>query len=173
VAGGLMAAMMASGWPIARAGFVTPLGAARAAALLAQFRDEPAYATVGLQLADLARGRCLTRTPIAQGLLHPRGAVQGGIAAMILDSTAGYTALTEIEGDQRDDDMATLEFKTSFLAPARGAATACLVETLRSGRRIVFSRAWLWVESESGDRELCAEATLAFTRLRARRDGPE
>lgn len=135
-----------------------------------QFDAEPAYRHVGLALDSLARGYCQASLDIAPALLHHRDAVQGGIVAMVADATAGYAALTildETAGEDRDD-MATLEFKTSFLLPAQGQALRCEARILHASRSIVFCDAQVHVLA-MGESRLCAQATLTFKRLHARR----
>ncbi|CCH09193.1 MULTISPECIES: PaaI family thioesterase [Achromobacter] len=138
--------------------------------LARQFADEPAYRHVGLCLEDLARGRCQASARIVPALLHHRGAVQGGIVAMVADATAGYAALTLIDGGagQEGDDMATLEFKTSFLLPAAGDTIRCVAQVVSHSKSIAFFDAQVYVV-ERGETRLCAQASLTFKRLRPRR----
>lgn len=136
--------------------------------LTQQFKQEPAYTYIGLQLARLDTGLCSATLQYAPHLLHHRGAFQGGIVAMMADSVAGYAALT-LEGDaaiSRATDMATIEFKTSFFVPAVGASLRCDAEVTSAGRSIVFCTARSFID-DAGTQTLCAESTTTFKRLRA------
>ncbi|TCW78804.1 hypothetical protein C5O80_31440 [Burkholderia sp. SRS-46] len=138
----------------------------RALWLAQQFADEPAYRHIGLRVDKLARGLCIASADIVTELLHHRGAVQGGIVAMMADSTAGYAALTvldEAAGEDRDD-MATLEFKTSFLAPVMGDTIRCVAQIVSCSRTIAFCTAQVFSERK-GRSKLCAQASLTFKRL--------
>lgn len=137
----------------------------RIARLSEQFIAEPAYQHVGMNLVGISYGHCTAEVPINCSLLHHRGAVQGGILAMIADATAGYAALAVVEDDEPAADMATLEFKTSFFEPAVGRTLRCRADALRTSRHIVFCRALVWSHSADGNELLCAEATLTFKRL--------
>ncbi|AJC22890.1 hypothetical protein RO07_24945 [Pandoraea pulmonicola] len=146
-----------------------PLSDQRTLWLARQFSEEPAYRHIGLRVDELARGKCVASVPIVDALLHHRGAVQGGIVAMIADSTAGYAALTlldESAGEDRDD-MATLEFKTSFLAPVTGDTVRCVAEIVSCSRTIAFCTAQVFSET-GGECRLCALASLTFKRLSPR-----
>lgn len=146
-----------------------PLCKDRAQELARQFADEPAYRHVGLRVDELARGRCVASVDIMPALLHHRGAVQGGIVAMIADATAGYAALTVLDeqaGEDRDD-MATLEFKTSFLLPTVGDTVRCVAQIITCSRTIAFCTAQVFAEHQ-GRSKLCAQASLTFKRLSAR-----
>lgn len=61
---------------------------------------------------------------------------------MFADATAGYAALASLpEQGASDDDMATIEFKTSFLGPAVAERLICVAEVIRSGHRTFFAEA--------------------------------
>ncbi|MEJ5219885.1 MULTISPECIES: PaaI family thioesterase [Rhodobacterales] len=135
--------------------------------LSAQFAREPAYRYIGLKLRDLRRGFCATVTTVSNDLHHHRGAVQGGIIAMIADATAGYTALASLDVEAMYDDMATIEFKTSFFRPGAAKELICVSNLVHGGNRTLFCAAKIYLD-EIGDNQLCADATLTFSRLRSR-----
>ncbi|MGB6229031.1 MAG: PaaI family thioesterase [Litorimonas sp.] len=138
-----------------------------AADLSARFLQEPAYAFVGLVPTEMAHGRCVSEVAVRPNHLHHRGAVQGGLVAMIADATAGYAALTVLPEDAQGDDMATIEFKTSFLRPAAAERLICTSDVVHAGRSTVFAEARVFCDAVEDDR-LCAIATLTFKRLVSR-----
>ncbi|MBV9077764.1 MAG: PaaI family thioesterase [Methylobacteriaceae bacterium] len=143
------------------------LPAAMRERLARQFAAEPAYAHIGLVLTDLARGFCRSATPVRPALLHHRGALQGGLLAMIADSTAGYAALATLDDEAAADDMATVEFRTAFYRPLVGALALCRARATFVARGMVFCQAEVFAEREEPER-LCGEANLTFRRLRGR-----
>lgn len=151
---------------------VAALSPATHARLARQFAAEPAYAFVGLKLIDLGPGLCRSVTPLRPEILHHRGALQGGLVAMIADATAGYAALATLAPDVGEDDMATIEFKTAFYRPVVGAVALCRAEAAFCGRSTVFCRAQVYDEVEE-QRCLAAEATLTFRRLPRRVREPD
>jgi uncharacterized protein (TIGR00369 family) len=146
---------------------VQQLAPALATHLQRQFAAEPAYAFAGLQLVDLTPQRCTTRTRVRPCLLHHRGAVQGGIVALMADATAGYAALAATSEHDRDD-VATLEFKISYYRPALAGQLLCQADTVHCVGGVVFCQARVFADLAERS-ALLAEASLTFRRLRAHR----
>ncbi len=137
------------------------------AQLKQRFLAEPAYHFVGLNPLRIEAGLCISDVKVRPHHLHHRGAMQGGLVAMLADATAGYAALASLPEQDASDDMATIEFKTSFLRPAVAKRLICVADVIRSGHRTCFAQAKIYCDLEQPD-ALCATATLTFKRLVAR-----
>jgi len=154
--------------PISNGENVHPLAFPHFERLKLLFESEPAYQLVGIKLTSLAQGSCITTTPVKQELLHHRGAVQGGIIATIADATAGHAALAALPQEAVPDDIATIEFKTSYFRPALAEELVCTSNVTFTGGRVVFCNAQIYL-NEPLPENLCAESTLTFTRIRTHR----
>lgn len=120
----------------------------------------PFYAHLGLELEELAAGKCVIRLPYAAHFGNTRGEVHGGIVASVLDITLSQALRTTIEGPA---DVATIAMTVSYLAPAVGVLK-CHGGVIRGGRSIGF------VEGEVIDEKghAVSRATATYRILRPR-----
>lgn len=103
--------------------------------------------TLGVQLMDVAPGRCDLAMPYRADLCQQNGYLHAGVTAALADSAAGYAAYTVMPANS---DVLSIEFKHNLLAPAVGDRFLARGQVQRAGRTIVVVQAT--VVAETGDR---------------------
>lgn len=89
--------------------------------------------TLGASVERVAAGEVDIALPFRAQLTQQHGFLHAGIAASVLDSAAGYAALTLMEPGAA---VLSIEFKVQLLAPARGKWFRALGRVVRAGRTI-------------------------------------
>lgn len=101
----------------------------------------PTSALLGLELIEIdsAAGRTRFRMVARPEFCNPMGNLQGGIIATALDDAAATACIAKAG---RRVGVPTIEFKVSFLAPARmGAELSCEGRVVKMGRTVTFAEA--------------------------------
>ena len=102
------------------------------------FAAQQLMATIGARLARVAAGEIDIRVLFRPELTQQHGFLHAGVVTAALDSACGYAALSLMpEGVE----VLTVEFKTNFLAPARGEALIARGRVVRAGRTITVCQA--------------------------------
>lgn len=97
------------------------------------FAAQQLMATIGARLARVVPGEVEIRVRFRPELTQQHGFLHAGVVTSALDSACGYAALSLMpEGV----GVLTVEFKTNFLAPARGEELIARGRVLRAGRTI-------------------------------------
>ena len=104
----------------------------------ASFARQTAMATLGVELAEVAPGRVVLQMPWAARLTQQHGFLHGGVIGAALDSACGYAASSLMAADV---GVLSIEYKVSFLAPARGERFRVVGEVVKAGRNLSFSEA--------------------------------
>ena len=95
-------------------------------------------AMLGARLTRVAAGEIEIRVPFRPDLTQQHGFLHAGVVTSALDSACGYAAFSLMpEGA----GVLTLEFKTNFLAPARGEELIARGRVVRAGRTITVCQA--------------------------------
>ncbi|RMH46209.1 MAG: PaaI family thioesterase [Alphaproteobacteria bacterium] len=115
------------------------------------FARQSAMRSIGASIARLEPGAVdlrLQTDPAAMGQQH--GFIHAGVITAAMDSACGYAALGLMEAGS---EVLTVEFKASFLAPARGRRFLCRGRVLRPGRTLTFctAEALALGEGQGGD----------------------
>jgi uncharacterized protein (TIGR00369 family) len=122
----------------------------------ASFAAQPFMARLGARMGPVAPGAVEIDLPFDAGLTQQHGFLHGGVIASGLDVACGYAASTLMPADA---GVLTIEFKVSFLAPARGERFRFVGRVRRAGRTVTF------VEAEAialeGDRARVVATTQA------------
>jgi uncharacterized protein (TIGR00369 family) len=123
------------------------------------FARQPAMATIGIAIDEIAPGRVVLSMPYRAELAQQHGFQHAGIVATGLDTACGYAAFTLMPADA---GVLTIEFKVNLLAPARGPRLTFEGMVVKPGRTIsvVDGRAW---ESVHGGEERKLVATMTAT----------
>jgi uncharacterized protein (TIGR00369 family) len=116
----------------------TPLDPDYAARVRASFERQGAMRLIGAQIAQLAPGECEIRLPYRDDLSQQHGFFHGGVLSTIADSAAGYAGLSLMPADTT---VLTIEFKTNFLAPARGELLVAHGRVVKPGRTVTVAEA--------------------------------
>lgn len=94
--------------------------------------------TLGARLGRVAPGEVDIELPVAEALTQQHGFVHAGALASVLDSAAGYAALTLMPAGAA---VLSIEFKINLLEPARGRSIVARGRVVRAGRTITVCRA--------------------------------
>jgi len=94
--------------------------------------------TLGARLGRVAPGEVDIELPVAEALTQQHGFVHAGALASVLDSAAGYAALTLMLPGAA---VLSIEFKINLLEPARGTSIVARGRVVRAGRTINVCRA--------------------------------
>jgi len=102
------------------------------------FAAQHLMATIGARLTRVAGGEIEIRVAFRRDLTQQHGFLHAGVVTSVLDSACGYAAFSLMpEGA----GVLTLEFKTNFLAPAKGEELIARGHVLRAGRTITVCQA--------------------------------
>ena len=97
------------------------------------FARQPAMATIGATLAEVAPGRVVVALQHRPKRCQQHGFVHAGMVATALDSACGYAAFTLMPADA---GVLTIEFKINRLSPAKGPHFRMEAEVTKAGRTI-------------------------------------
>jgi uncharacterized protein (TIGR00369 family) len=134
----------------------------------ASFARQPAMATIGIAIEEVAPGRVVLSMPYRAELTQQHGFQHAGIVATGLDTACGYAAFTLMPADA---GVLTIEFKVNLLAPARGPLLTFEGTVTKPGRTIsvVDGRAWESA-AEGAERKLVATMTATLMTITGRAD---
>ena len=121
------------------------------------FARQPAMATIGIAIDEIAPGRVVLSMPHRPELTQQHGFQHAGIVATGLDTACGYAAFTLMPADA---GVLTIEFKVNLLAPARGPRFRFEGQVAKAGRTITVVDGRAWQLDGAGDG---AEPTLVAT----------
>ncbi|WP_108816287.1 PaaI family thioesterase [Loktanella sp. Alg231-35] len=100
------------------------------------FDRQGAMATMGITVADVAPGRVVLEMPFNPDFSQHHGFMHAGLITSGMDSACGFAALTLMDAES---EVLTVEFKCSFIAPARGQSFRFEGDVLKSGRTLTFT----------------------------------
>lgn len=97
------------------------------------FARQAVMHTLGATIERVTPGEVVLALPFRADLTQQHGFLHAGVAAAVLDSAAGYAALTLMDPGAA---VLSIEFKVQLLAPARGAWFRAIGRVVRAGRTI-------------------------------------
>ena len=103
----------------------------------AGFFAQEVMRTLGVSIVDLAPGRVVLQMPFQQAFTQQHGFLHAGTVTTVLDSACGFAAFTLMAADA---EVLTVEFKSNFLAPAKGLLFRFEGEVVKSGRTLSVTR---------------------------------
>jgi len=106
------------------------------ARMRAGFDRQGAMATMGITIADVVPGRVVLEMPFNPAFSQQHGFIHAGVITSGMDSACGFAAFTLMDAES---EVLTVEFKCSFLAPARGQSFRFEGDVLKSGRTLIFT----------------------------------
>jgi uncharacterized protein (TIGR00369 family) len=124
------------------------------------FARQGVMATLGADLAAVARGHVTIALAIEPRLSQQNGFLHAGIVVAALDSACGYAALTLMPADS---EVLSVEFKVNLLAPASADRLVAEGEVVRAGRTLTVCRGDAYAEQEA---ERVHVATMLATMVR-------
>ncbi|MBI1382643.1 MAG: hotdog fold thioesterase [Planctomycetaceae bacterium] len=117
------------------------------------FAKQTFMATLGARLARVGPGEVTIDLPVREALSQQHGSVHAGAVASVLDSAAGYAALSLMpEGAA----VLSVEFKLNLLEPAVGVRIEARAHVVRSGRTLTACTAEAWAIDAAGHERLVA-----------------
>ena len=130
------------------------------------FAAQQLMATIGARLAHVAAGEIEIRVPFRSDLTQQHGFLHAGVVTSALDSACGYAAFSLMP---QGAGVLTLEFKTNFLAPARGAELIARGRVVRAGRTITVCQAEAYMLSDGTENSVATMLATIMT-IRGRPD---
>lgn len=122
------------------------------------FARQAFMSTLGARLARVAPGEVDLELPLTQALTQQHGSVHAGAVTSVLDSAAGYAALSLMPADA---GVVSVEFKVNLLEPARGERIVALGRVLRAGRTLYTCTAEAWaMDGEKRTRVAMLQGTM-------------
>lgn len=105
------------------------------------FERQAVTRTLGITIADLAPGAVDLVFPFDEKLTQQHGFIHAGVTTTALDNACGYAAYSLMPADAA---VLTIEFKTNFLAPAKGTRFVCEGRVVKPGRTIIVTEGRAW-----------------------------
>jgi len=123
-----------------------------------RFYEAPFVADLGIELLEAEKDRCVARLSSEGRHLQQDGFIHAGVVSTLADHLGGAAGWTRV-GDR--ETVLTVEFKVTFLRPAKGPLLRAEARVIRAGRRLIFTEA----EVTGGDGRPVARLTqtLAVT----------
>jgi uncharacterized protein (TIGR00369 family) len=106
------------------------------ARMKADFDRQGAMASMGIAVTDVAPGRVVLEMPFNADFSQHHGFMHAGVITSGMDSACGFAAFTLMDADA---EVLTVEFKCSFMAPARGDRFRFEGDVIKSGRTLTFT----------------------------------
>jgi len=92
---------------------------------------------IGAELGQVSPGRVVMGLPFSDALAQQHGYIHAGATASIVDSAAGYAALTQFPSGV---GVLTTEMKINLLRPATGPELRAVGEVVKPGRTLSVCR---------------------------------
>jgi len=102
------------------------------------FAAQKIMQTLGMALDLIEPGKAVISLPRHERVFQQQDFIHGGVLAIGLDSACGYSALSLAETGL---EVMTIEFKTSFIAPAGQERIIFTGQVIKPGRRVIFTEA--------------------------------
>ena len=115
------------------------------AAAIAMFDGQPAMRTLGVTIVRLAPGEAELAMLHSPKFTQQNGFVHAGIITAGLDNACGVAAFTLMPDKA---DILTVEFKTTLLAPARGARFVFRATVVKPGRTLTVCEGRAYAEQD-------------------------
>ncbi|XDZ66359.1 PaaI family thioesterase [Alphaproteobacteria bacterium LSUCC0684] len=100
------------------------------------FAAQTVMKTLGMSMDQIEPGRAVISLFRNERLFQQQKFIHGGVLAAGLDSACGYSALSLAE---KGLEVMTVEFKTSFIAPAGQEKIIFTGRVIKPGRRVIFT----------------------------------
>ena len=132
------------------------------ARMRADFDRQGAMASMGITVADVAPGRVVLEMPFNADFSQQHGFMHAGVITTAIDSACGFAAFTLMDADA---EVLTVEFKCSFLAPAKGERFRFEGAVVKPGRTLVFAEGKVFAVAGAEEKLI---ATMTATMMAVR-----
>ncbi len=123
---------------------------------------------LGVDYEVMEDGHAVVGLTVTDDMRNPRGVVQGGVVAALID-VAMATAAAGGNYDTRLRPMATLEMKINYLAAATGERLSAKADVVRAGSRTSVVRCDIF----GGTGDICATGLGTFMLRRVHATDPK
>lgn len=130
----------------------TPQNPDYASAVAASFARQGLMRALGIELVEVAPGRCVLAVGQSADLLQQEGYFHGALIGAMLDSAGGYAGYSLMPPGS---EVLTTEYKVNFLAAALGTRLVARGRVIRPGRTLTVTMAEAFCE-QGGEERLCA-----------------
>lgn len=130
-----------------------------AARVTRSFARQDFMATLGAELVHVAPGEVDILVDMQPGLRQQHGFFHAGATISVLDSAAGYAALTLFP---KGFGVLTAELKVNLLAPGEGPRLRAEGRVIRPGKTLTVCKADVFSEPDTGNRKPVATALLTM-----------
>lgn len=130
------------------------------------FARQTVMKLIGATVTHVSRGEVWIELPYRADMSQQHGFIHAGIITTIVDSACGYAAMSVTEPDT---SVLTIEFKTNFLAPARGERFIAKGKVKKAGRTITVCEGDVYT-LQDGREKLIATMLASVMNVRERAD---
>ena len=123
------------------------------------FDQAPFIADIGMELVDIAPGRCHTVLVLEKRHQQQDGFVHAGVLATVADHTAGTAGASLIAAGHY---VLSTDIKVSLMRAAAGIRLHCRARVLKSGRRLIFTEAEVYSEDDHQEQTLVVKASVTL-----------
>jgi uncharacterized protein (TIGR00369 family) len=120
------------------------------------FARQRVMQTLGVEIVRLAPGEIELTMPYALAYAQQHGFTHAGIITTALDSACGYAAFSLMPADAA---VLTVEFKTNFIAPAKGERFVFRANVVKPGRTLTVCDARAFALGQGAGELLVATMT--------------
>lgn len=132
----------------------------------ASFARQAAMETIGARLVRADAGEVEIELPWAAHVTQQHGFVHGGVIGAVLDSSCGYAASSLMPADV---GVLSVEYKVSFVAPAKGQRFRVVGTVVKPGRTLSFVEGRAYAVDE-GREKLVATMSATMMAIAGRDD---
>jgi len=136
------------------------------ARLRESFACQSVMITMGASIQDVRPGIVELSMDHHPGLTQQHGFLHAGVVTTVLDSACGYAGFSLMPADA---EVLTVEFKTNFLAPARGERFRMIGTVLKPGRSLFVTEGRAYAVL-GGQEKLIATMTCTLMAVTGRSD---
>ena len=127
----------------------------------AGFEGQGFMTFLGANLAEIEPGECRISLPYSEQVTQQHGFFHGGVMATLADNAAGFAGYSLMS---EDEQPLSVEFKISFLAPAKGHSLEARARVVKNGRRLKFAHVEVYALQEDDEKLVAiALATIAVS----------
>lgn len=123
------------------------------------FKQAPFIADIGMELVDVAPGRCETQLKLENRHEQQDGFVHAGVLTTVADHTAGTAGASLIAAGQH---VLSTDINVSLMRAARGTRLLCRARVLKSGKRLIFTESAVFCEDERRKPQLVVKAMVTL-----------
>lgn len=126
------------------------------------FERQGVTSLIGMRLTAVEPGHVEVELPITPAVGQHAGVVHAGITTTVLDTAAGFAALTLMDAES---DVLSINFNVSLLAPGAGEKLVARGRVVRPGRTVTFVEAQAFAVAPDGSETLMATMTASMIRV--------